>query len=155
MTDAVRSHGNQKSERPSLQFSVMCDGVATPQQTGNKPVFIGVFAALVRTTTVPQFFIANRWINGLGEHTQTLRILDPELKEVARVADYKFILSSKVQSADIYSGFVNINFGKPGVYWIRIELDGKLALSYPLPVFEAKAQHQVQAPPAPQHVEKQ
>lgn len=125
-----------KIERPILQFSVLCDGVATPQEIGNKPVFIGVFSRLLKPATVPQFFIANRWINGIGEHTQTIKILDPDLKEIAKIENQKFILTSKADSADLFSAFVNLNFSKAGVYWIKIELDTKPAMSYPFPVFE-------------------
>ena len=127
-----------KSEKPILQFSVLCDGVATPQEMRNKPVFIGVFSSVLKPMTIPQFFIVNRWINGLGEHSQIITILDPELKQIAKIEEQKFNLQSKVAAADIVSAFVNLNFPKPGVYWIKIELDNKTAMSYPLPVFEAK-----------------
>jgi len=123
-----------KFERPTLQFSVLCDGIATPRETGDKPVFIGVFSILVRPMTIPQFFIANRWINGEGEYTQIIKILNPELKEIARTTQ-KFSLPSKVNGADIFSAFVNLRFPKAGVYWVQVELDGKIAMSYPLPVF--------------------
>lgn len=128
----------QKTEKPILQFSVLCDGVATPQEMRSKPVFIGVFSSILRPMTIPQFFIVNRWINGLGEHSQIITILDPELKQLAKIEEQKFVLPLKVNTADIISAFVNLNFSKPGVYWIRIELDGKTAMSYPLPVFELK-----------------
>lgn len=125
-------------ERPILQFSVLCDGIATPQEMGNKPVFIGIFNSLLRPMTLPQFFIANRWINGTGEHTQIIKILDPDLKEITKNNSQKFNLLSKVNAADLFSAFVNLNFSKSGVYWIKVELDDKLAISYPLPVFENK-----------------
>ena len=127
-----------KTERPIIQFSVLCDGVATPQEINNKPVFIGVFSRLLKPMTIPQFFIANRWISGIGEHSQTIKILDPELKELAKTEAQKFNLGSKVESADLLNAFVNLNFSKAGVYWIKIELDDKIAMSYPLPVFEGK-----------------
>jgi len=127
-----------KTERPIIQFSVLCDGVATPQEINNKPVFIGVFSRLLKPMTIPQFFIANRWISGVGEHSQTIKILDPELKEIAKTQPQKFNLGSKVDSVDLLNAFVNLNFSKAGVYWIKIELDDKIAMSYPLPVFEGK-----------------
>lgn len=132
------SKEENKIERPILQFSVLCDGIATPQEIGNKPVFIGVFNSLLRPMTVPQFFIANRWINGTGEHIQAIKILDPDLKELAKTENQKFVLASKVNSADLFSAFVNLNFSKAGVYWIKVELDDKLAMSYPFPVFDKK-----------------
>lgn len=127
-----------KIEEPILQFSVLCDGIATPQEIGNKPVFIGVFNSLLKPMIVPQFFIANRWINGIGEHSQSIKILDPSLKEIAKTENQKFVLATKVNSADLFSAFVNLNFSTPGVYWIKIDLDNKLAMSYPFPVFEQK-----------------
>lgn len=127
-----------KTEQPTLQFSVLCDGIATPEEMNKKPVFIGVFSNLVKPMVIPQFFIVNRWINGLGEHEQTIRILDPDLKEIAKTVKQKFSLASKVNAADIFSGFVNLSFPKAGVYWIKVEIDGKTAMAYPLPVFEGK-----------------
>lgn len=132
------SKEENKTERPIIQFSVICDGIATPQEMSGKPVFIGIFSRLLRPLTIPQFFIANRWISGAGEHSQTIKILDPELKEIAKTEPQKFNLMSKVESADLVNAFVNLNFSKAGVYWIKIELDGKIAMSYPLPVFEGK-----------------
>lgn len=134
----TKNNQKDKTERPILQFSILCDGVATPPEMGNKPVFIGVFNSLMRPMTIPQFFIANRWINGLGEHSQIIRILDPDLKEIAKLEEQKFSLLSKVNPADIFSAFVNMNFQKAGVYWVKVELDGKTAMSYPLTVFEGK-----------------
>lgn len=127
-----------KAERPILQFSVLCDGIATPKQTGDKPVFAGIFSSIVRPMTVPQFFIANRWINGAGEHSQVVKILDPDLKEIAKTEEQNVSLPSPVYSADVINGFINFNFPRAGVYWIKIELDGQTAMSYPLPVFEGK-----------------
>lgn len=127
-----------KTERPIIQFSVLCDGIATPQEMRGKPVFIGIFNQLLKPMTIPQFFIANRWISGVGEHTQVIKILDPELKEIAKTNAQKFNLKSKVESADLVNAFVNLNFPKAGVYWVKIELDDKIAMSYPIPVFEGK-----------------
>lgn len=132
------SKNENKTERPIVQFSVLCDGIATPQEMRGKPVFIGIFSQLLRPMTIPQFFIANRWISGLGEHTQVIKILDPELKEIAKTNAQKFNLKSKVDSADLVNAFVNLNFPKAGVYWVKIELDDKIAMSYPIPVFERK-----------------
>ena len=70
-----------------------------------------------------------------GGFEQVVKILDPELKEIAKSEPQKFKLDSKAKSADLFSGFMNISFNKSGVYWIVIELDSEVAMSYPLPVF--------------------
>lgn len=121
------------TEKPILQFSVPCDGIA--KGPNNKPVFVGIFSSILRPSVIPQFFIANRWINGVGEFEQVVKILDLELKEIAKSEVQKFKLDSKAKSADLFSGFININFDKSGVYWIVVELDNNSVMSYPLPVF--------------------
>jgi len=120
-------------EIPTLQFSVPCDGFG--RGPNNKPVFVGVFSSILRPSVIPQFFILNRWINGLGEFEQRVKILDLELKQIAQSELRKFSLDSKAKSADIGEGFININFEKSGVYWIVTELDGESAMSFPMPVF--------------------
>jgi len=132
--NSKKDNNKNKTEKPTLQFSVPCDGIA--KGPNNKPVFVGIFSSILRPTVIPQFFIANRWINGIGEFTQTIKILDPELNEVAKSQPQKFKLDSKAKAADLFSGFINMNFNKVGVYWITVELDDELILSYPLPVFD-------------------
>jgi len=124
----------EEKSKPILQFSVLCDGVA---KQGNKPVFIGVFSNFVRTGVIAQFFIANRWIYGKGTFKQKIAIKDPNLqKTIAEIPDQEFVLKEEINGADIVNGFVNVNFGKPGVYWVEISLDNELLMSYPLPVYE-------------------
>lgn len=125
------------TNKPVLQFSVLCDGVA--KGPGNKPVLIGVFNNLVRTGVIPQFFIVNRWIYGTGTFKQKIAIKDPDLtKSVAEVANQEFVLRDETTPVDLLSGFVNVNFEKSGVYWVEVSIDNEVVLSYPLPVFEEK-----------------
>ena len=121
------------TDKPVLQFSIPCDGIAKGKD--NKPVFVGIFSSILRPSIIPQFFVANRWIYGIGEFEQVVKILDPELKEVAKSESQKFKLDSKAKSADLFSGFINMSFNESGVYWIVIELDSDVVMSYPLPVF--------------------
>jgi hypothetical protein len=123
-----------EKNKPILQFSVLCDGVA---KQGNKPVFIGVFSNFVRTGVIAQFFIANRWIYGKGTFKQKIAIKDPDLqKTVAEIPDQEFVLKEEINDANIVNGFVNVNFEKPGVYWVEVSIDDELIMSYPLPVYE-------------------
>ncbi|PIR43341.1 hypothetical protein COV24_03175 [candidate division WWE3 bacterium CG10_big_fil_rev_8_21_14_0_10_32_10] len=127
-------HVQTEISKPILQFSVLCDGVANQ---GNKPVFIGVFSNFVRTGIIAQFFIANRWTYGKGTFKQKTAIKDPDLKKiVAEIPEQEFVLKEETNGADIINGFVNVNFKKPGVYWVEIFLDGELVMSYPLPVYQ-------------------
>ena len=69
--NSKKDNNKNKTEKPTLQFSVPCDGIA--KGPNNKPVFVGIFSSILRPTVIPQFFIANRWINGIGEFTQTIK----------------------------------------------------------------------------------
>ena len=125
----------EETNKPVLQFSVLCDGVA--KGPGNKPVLIGVFNNLVRTGVIPQFFIVNRWIYGKGTFKQGVRIKDPDLtKTVTEIVNQEFTLSDETTPVDLLEGFVNVNFEKSGVYWIEVSIDDKVVLSYPLPVYK-------------------
>lgn len=126
----------KESSKPILQFSVLCDGIA---QQANKPVFIGVFSSIMRVGVIPQFFIVNRWVYGVGTFKQKIAIKDPDLKKtISEVPEQEFSLEKEINGADIVNGFVNINFEKSGVYWVEIMLDKELIMSYPLPVYEQK-----------------
>ena len=119
---------------PILQFCILCDNVTNPP--GGKPVFSGVFHTITRPLTLPQFFIALRWINGLGEHTTTVKILDPDLKELFKSPNISFKLSHRVSGSDHILQFANFKFLKAGVYWIEILLDKETHSAFPIPVYE-------------------
>jgi hypothetical protein len=122
----------QATVRPVLQFSLTCDGVAPGP--GGKPVFVGVFNSVGKVGRLPQFFVANRWVNGIGAFRQTVRILYPDLTEFKRTEPVTFQLPTRASSHDVYSGFINTDFDRAGVYWISVDLDDETVLSYPIPV---------------------
>lgn len=136
MTENINTQtATEEMSKPVLQFSVLCDGVTKGQSS--KPVFIGIFDNFAHAGVIPQFFIANRWIYGKGKFKQKITIKSPELNSnIIEVANQEFILQNETSPANIFSGFVNVNFEKAGVYWVEIFLDDKLVMSYPLPVYE-------------------
>jgi hypothetical protein len=135
-SEGSREHVTTGDVKPVLQFSLTCDGVA--QDSAGKPVFIGVFTSISRLGRVPQFFVANRWVNGQGSFEQTVRLLYPDLSVFATAKPTNFRLQSRASAHDVYSGFVNLNFDRAGVYWISVELGTESVLAYPIPVFGAQ-----------------
>lgn len=119
---------------PVLQFCVLCDNVTNPPE--GKPVFSGVFSSITRPSILPQFFIALRWINGLGEHRMMVKILDPELKELFKSPNILFKLPHRASNIDVIFPFANFKFSKAGVYWFEILLNNENYSAFPLPVFE-------------------
>ena len=119
---------------PTLQFCVFCDVVA--QGPGNKPTFIGVFDQFLLPGPIPQFFIALRWINGLGRHTSTIRLLDPELNPIYTPPEEQVInLTHRTNASNTNYGIVNFRFPTSGVYWVEVILNRETYTSIPLPVF--------------------
>ena len=119
---------------PDLQFAVLCDNVASGP--GGKPVFVGVFDSFVKPGLVPQLFVVTRWVNGVGDHTIKIRVLNPELEPIFRTPGMTIKLRDKNARATTRLGFQNFLFPSPGVYWFEILLNERLALAIPVPVFE-------------------
>ena len=126
-----------EKNKPILQFSVLCDGVA---EQANKGVLIGVFSRFIRTGVMSPFFIVNRWVYGKGTFKQKIAIKSPELENtITDIPEQEFSLKEEFNGRDIINGFVNVNFEKPGVYWVEVSLDDEVVMSYPLPVYEQKS----------------
>lgn len=117
---------------PTLQFSVMCEAVA--QDPSRKLLLAGVFDNLLRPFTMPQFFIVNKWTNGIGKFRQTIEILKPDLTPNSELSHTDFTLTSRALGHTNVAGYINYTFPEVGVYWIQIKLDGDLILAYPCPV---------------------
>jgi hypothetical protein len=125
----------QERLTPTLQYSLLCDAVAQDPNT-NKLSLFGLFDKILQPSVMQQFFVVNRWTNGLGSYRQTIGILKPDLSLVVPVTPQDFIMHSRTEGAGIVSGFLNFNFGEAGVWWIEIRLDGDLVLAYPVAVLE-------------------
>lgn len=124
---------DNKSDRPILQFSVLCDGVAQQEQN-SKMSLMSIFTMILQPGILPQFFLVNKWTYGKGTFEQHIVIRDPDLKTLVETEKQGFKLHNETQSHDVINGFVNVNFSAPGVYWVEVYLDDKLSISYPLPV---------------------
>jgi len=117
---------------PLLQTSVICERVV-PTPSG-KPNLEEVFSLLVRPSLM-RFFIFNRYINGLGEFGQKIRIYKPDVQDFIELPELRFRLEDRALAHDMVAQ-LQVNFDKPGVWWIQILLNDKPILSYPLPVFK-------------------
>lgn len=125
----------KKSEiEPTLQFSVLCERyVQTPS---GKPNFEEVFAILLCPSTL-RFTFVNRYVNGLGEFNQKIRIYKPDIQISWESPELKIKLGDR---AHIYDAVATVqrNFEVSGVWWIEILLNNKPIMCYPLPVYDGK-----------------
>lgn len=132
MSEDTLQPEDKKPERiePTMQFFVLCDNIA---QAGTKPVLVGVFDQLVRPGPVPQFIIAMRWTNGVGNHSVEIRVLDPDLESLATFKG-DIELQHRAANATVIFNVVNFEFRVAGVYWFEVRLNDQMAAAIPLPV---------------------
>lgn len=121
---------------PTLQFSVLCEGIGHDSKT-DTTILIGLVDQIDDPSRFRQFYIVNKWTNGQGEFREELRILSPTLDPTDGYADNQFVLESRTGRWVSVTGFVNFVFLTSGVYWVQVTLDSQLVAAYPLPVLRA------------------
>lgn len=123
----------EKHLAPSLQFSILCDGVAKPDQRGKLSV-IGIFDEVLMPAIVPHFSLVLCWKKGIGKFKSQVKILDPKLKVMVSTPKVEVVLNHETQPGNQIFNFEGVNFAKAGVYWIEVVLDGETVQSIPVPV---------------------
>ncbi|HAM71827.1 MAG TPA: hypothetical protein DCM86_09310 [Verrucomicrobiales bacterium] len=132
---------------PDLQSSLVCQDVR--QEANGNLILIGImqFIPVPETpVTAAQLLVFNRWCAGVGQFTDTVRIVAPDSSTVVAKSDLKFVLQHPHSCATNVNVIRNLEFKVPGVYFVEVLVDDVLKLRYPLPV----AIPQKQAPPGAQ-----
>lgn len=134
---------------PDLQASLLCEEVRQ-EATGNL-ILIGVLN-IIRVPQLPvtafKLFVYNRWTAGVGQFTETTRIIAPDQTTVLRKGDVKFGLQDPNQSTVNVTVFGQVEFTTPGVYFVEVLIDDVMKIRAPLPVFLVpQAQQGQQVPP--------
>ena len=134
---------------PDLQFSVVCEDVRR-EVTGGFTL-VGVLHILpVPQLPFPIFkmFVLNRWTAGVGQFTETVRLIAPDGTTVVRKSDVRFALKDPVHNATNMSFMGHLQLPVAGVYYIEVLVDDVMKLRYALPVVLVQ-QPGTEAPPAP------
>ena len=135
---------------PDLQCSLVCEEIRQ-EVTGNL-ILIGVIN-LIRVPQLPivafKLAVFNRWTAGVGQFTETTRLIGPDQTTLLRKAEVKFNLQQAAMSATNVTMFPQVEFKTPGTYYVEVLVDDVMKLRYPVPVILAPPQGQ-QPPPAPQ-----
>jgi hypothetical protein len=130
---------------PDLQCSLLCDDIRQ-EVTGNL-MLIGVLQ-LIRVPQLPvtafKICVVNRWTAGVGQFTESFRLLAPDQTTVLRKGDSKFALQDANQAQTNVTFLAQVQFETPGVYFVEVLVDDVMKLRYPLPVVV------VQQPPGAQ-----
>lgn len=132
---------------PDLQSALLCEDVR--QEANGKFFVIGVLSVI----PVPQLPLTasglrlfTRWTRGVGEFSETTRLLAPDETTVLAEAKVKFGMQDPAQCCNNLSVFNQVEFKQPGVYFIEVLVDDVLKLRFPIPVMVVQQQQPGQAP---------
>lgn len=134
---------------PDLQCSLLCEEIRQ-EVTGNF-ILIGVIN-FIRVPQLPvvafKLSLFNRWTAGVGQFTETVRLIAPDQTTVLRKGEVKFTLQDAGLHATNFTIFQQVEFKTAGAYWIEVSVDDVMKLRYPVPVVLAPPPNQGQQPPA-------
>jgi hypothetical protein len=140
---------------PDLQCSLLCEEIRQ-EVTGNF-FLIGVIN-FIRVPQVPvialKLSLFNRWTAGIGQFTESVRLVGPDQTSVLRKGEVKFALQDAALHATNVTVFGQVEFKTAGTYYVEVLVDDVMKLRYPVPVLIAPQQQQQPnqppgAPPAP------
>ena len=120
---------------PDLQCSLLCEDIR--QETTGNFILLGVMN-FVRVPQVPvtahKICVFNRWTAGVGQFTESFRLLAPDQTTVLRKGDSKFALPDANHAQTNVTFLAQVEFTTPGVYFVEVLVDDVMKLRYPLPV---------------------
>ena len=114
---------------PDLQSSLVCQDVR--QEANGNLILIGImqFIPVPETpVTAAQILVFNRWCAGVGQFSDTVRIVAPDSSTVIAKSDLKFNLQHPHSCATNVNVIRNIEFKVPGVYFVEVLVDDVLKL---------------------------
>jgi len=134
-----------------LQCSLLCEEIRQ-EVTGN--FFLVGVINFIRVPQVPvvalKLSLFNRWTAGLGQFTESVRLIAPDQVTVLRKGEVKFTLQDAALHATNVTVFGQVEFKIAGTYYVEVLVDDVMKLRYPVPVIIAPPQNQPQTPQAPQ-----
>jgi hypothetical protein len=120
---------------PDLQCSLLCEDVRQ-EVTGN--FMVNGVLSLLRVPKTPvvawRLFVFNRWVAGVGQFLEVVRLLGPDQSTVMRKGQTQFVLENPAQNMTNVTLFTQVQFPAAGVYFVEVLVDEVMKLRYPLPV---------------------
>jgi hypothetical protein len=133
---------------PDLQASLLCEEVR--QESNGNFFMIGVIN-LIRVPQLPvvaaRLCVFNRWAAGIGQFTETVRVIAPDQTTVLRKSEMKFELRDTVFQSTNVMVFGQLEFKIAGTYFIEVLVDDVMKIRYPVPVILAPPPNQNPPPP--------
>ena len=136
---------------PDLQCSLMCEEV---RQEANGNFFLIGIIDMVRVPQLPitayKLSLFTRWTSGVGNFTESVRLIAPDQTTVLRKSEVKFQMRDPNLTATTVTMFGNVEFTAPGPHYIEVLVDDVMKVRYPvnIVVVPPPAGAQGQQPPA-------
>ena len=134
---------------PDLQCSLVCEEIR--QEVNGNFFLIGV-VNFIRVPKLPvvalRLVVFNRWTAGVGQFTETVRLIAPDQMTVLRKGEVKFALKDAALSATNVTLLQQIEFKTAGTYFVEVLVDDVMKLRYPVPVIHVPPPQQQQQPPS-------
>lgn len=128
---------------PDLQCSLLCEEIR--QEINGNIILIGVVNFL-RVPQLPvvalKLSVFNRWTAGVGQFTETVRLVAPDQTTLLRKGEVKFALQDAALHATNVTLFGQVEFKTAGTYYVEVLVDDVMKLRYPVPVILAPQQAQ-------------
>ncbi len=136
---------------PDLQCSLICEEI---RQEANGNFFLIGVINVIRVPQLPvtalKLSLFNRWTAGVGQFTETARLIAPDQTTVMRKTEVKFGLQDPAQSATTFTIFGQVEFKAAGLYFVEVLVDDVMKIRYSVPVVVAPPPNQPQGqPPQP------
>jgi hypothetical protein len=120
---------------PDLQCALMCEEVR--QEVNGNLFLIGVVHYLrlpQLPVTAGRVCIFTRWTAGIGQFTESVRLIAPDQTTVVSKGESKFELRDPAMSATNVMFFGNVKFETAGTYYVEVNVDDVMKMRFPLPV---------------------
>ena len=120
---------------PDLQCSLLCEEV---RQEANGNLFLIGVINLIRVpqlpVVAPRICIFNRWTAGIGQFSESIRLVAPDQTTVVSKGELKFELRDPSHSVSGVMVFGNVKFDVAGTYFVEVLVDDVMKLRYPVVV---------------------
>src|SRR2546423_8236793 len=117
---------------PDLQCSLLCEEIRQ-EVTGNF-ILIGVIN-FIRVPQLPvvalKLSLFNRWTAGLGQFTESVRLVAPDQTTVLRKGEVKFALQDAALQATNVTVFGQVELKTAVAYYVEVLVDSVMKLRYP------------------------
>ena len=136
---------------PDLQCALLCEDIR--QEVNGNFILVGVLGYL-RMPQVPlsvfRLCVFTRWTAGLGQFTESVRLIAPDLTTVLRKGQVKFNLQDATQHSTNVIVLPQVQFATAGVYHVEVLVDEVMKLRFPVPVVVVPPPPTAGTPAAPQ-----